>query len=47
MEVGEEFGIHVHALVTVQDIYEYLQQQGTYGEVLEKMKAYMDEYCIF
>lgn len=47
MEVGEEFGIRVHALVTVQDIYEYLQQQGTYGEVLEKMKAYMDEYCIF
>lgn len=28
MEVGEEFGIKVHALVTVQDIREYLADQG-------------------
>ncbi|MBQ8143688.1 MAG: orotate phosphoribosyltransferase, partial [Butyricicoccus sp.] len=31
MEVGEEYGIRVHALITVQDIYEYLKEQGTYG----------------
>ncbi|MGE4548870.1 MAG: orotate phosphoribosyltransferase [Intestinibacillus sp.] len=47
MEVGEAFGIRVHALVTVQDIYEYLMEQGTYGEVLEPMERYMKEYCVF
>lgn len=47
MEVGEAFGIRVHALVTVQDIYEYLKEQGTYGEVLEPMERYMKEYCVF
>ncbi len=47
MEVGEEFGIRVHALVTVQDIYEYLKEQGTYGSVLAAMERYMETYCIF
>ena len=47
MEVGEAFGIRVHALVTVQDIYEYLEQQGSYGEVLPAMARYMEQYCIF
>lgn len=47
MEVGEEFGITVHALVTVQDIYAYLKEQGTYGSVLSAMERYMQQYCIF
>lgn len=47
MEVGEEFGIKVHALITVQDIYEYLKEQGTYGEILPRMEAYMEQYCVF
>ena len=47
MEVGEAFGIRVHALVTVQDIYEYLEQQGSYGEVLPAMARYMEQYSIF
>ena len=47
MEVGEEFGIRVHALITVQDIYEYLKEQGTYGDILGQMEAYMAQYCIF
>jgi len=47
MEVGEEFGIRVHALVTVKDIYEYLKEQGTYGDVLTAMEKYMETYCIF
>lgn len=47
MEVGEEFGIKVHALITVQDIYEYLKEQGIYGEVLTAMEAYMQQYCVF
>lgn len=47
MEVGEEFGIRVHALITVQDIHAYLQEQGTYGDVLSRMEAYMAQYCVF
>ena len=46
MEVQEEFGIKVHALVTVQDIYEYLKEQGTYGDVLPAMEKYMADYCL-
>ncbi len=46
MEVKEEFGINVHSIISVVDIYEYLKEQGTYGEVLENMKKYMDTYCI-
>ena len=47
MEVGEEFGIRVHALITVQDIYEYLKEQGTYGDILPLMESYMAQYCVF
>lgn len=46
MEVKEEFGINIHSIISVADIYEYLKEQGTYGEVLENMKKYMDKYCI-
>ena len=47
MEVKEAFGINVHAIVTVQDIREYLAGEGTYGEMLQKMDAYMEQYCVF
>ena len=47
MEVGEEFGIRVHALLTVRDICEYLREQGTYGDILPLMEAYMAQYCVF
>jgi orotate phosphoribosyltransferase len=47
MEVFEEFGITVHAIVTVKDIYEYLKEQGTYGDVLVNMEKYMEQYCVF
>lgn len=47
MEVKEEFGINVHAIVTVQDIYEYLKQDGGYAQMLPKMEAYMEQYCVF
>lgn len=42
-EIMEDFGINVHAIITVKDIYEYLEEQGS--EYLPKMKAYMDKYC--
>lgn len=47
MEVMEDFGINVHAIITVQDIYEYLKQDGSCGDILTKMKEYMDTYCVF
>lgn len=47
MEVYDEFGIRVHAIVTVQDICDYLEEQGGYSEVLEKMKTYISAYCKF
>lgn len=47
MEVKEEFGIEIHALVTVQDIREYLREAGADASLLEKMDAYMAQYCVF
>lgn len=47
MEVGEEFGIKVHSLITVRNIYEYLKEQGTYADILPQMEAYMAQYCVF
>lgn len=46
MEVREEFGIQVHALVTVRDIYEYLKGQEAYAALLPRMESYMSRYCI-
>ena len=46
MEVKEEFRITVHALVTLEGIDEYLQQAGGYQDLLPKMEAYMDTYCV-
>ena len=47
MQVMEEFGIKVHAIVTVRDLYEFLQTKKEYEEVLPKMEAYMKQYCLF
>lgn len=45
-EVRDEFGIAVHAIITVRDIYEYLKETGGYEDILEKMDQYMEKYCI-
>lgn len=47
MEIMEDFGINIHAIITVQDIYEYLKQDGSYNEILHKMEEYMSKYCVF
>lgn len=47
MEVMDEFGIRVHAIVTVKDIYEYLKTDSKYSDVLKNMEKYMQTYCIF
>ena len=47
MEVSEEFVIQVHSIISVQDIYEYLKEQGSYDAVLDLMEKYMEQYCVF
>ena len=46
MEVKEEFGINVHAIITVADIHEYLKEKPEYASVLSLMEQYIDKYCI-
>lgn len=46
MEVQEEFGLSVHALVTVEDIRAYLAEDAQYAGCLARMDAYMEKYCI-
>lgn len=46
-EVMDEFGIRVHPLVTVQDIYEYVKGCPEYAESIPLMEQYMQQYCIF
>ncbi len=46
-EVFETFGICVHALITVRDIYDYLNAHGEDPALLGAMRAYMDKYCRF
>jgi len=45
-EVKSEFGINVHSIIDVTDIYAYLSEKTEYAEVLPRMKAYMDQYCV-
>ncbi len=47
MEVKDEFGIDVHAIVTAKDIHEYLQTKKEYQDVLKLMESYMEQYCVF
>ncbi len=47
MEVMEDFGLNVHAIITVKDIYDYLKENGSYNEMLPKMEEYMSKYCVF
>ena len=45
-EILDEFGITVHAIVTVCDIRNYLDTAGS-REQVELMEAYMEKYCRF
>ncbi len=47
MEIMEDFGINIHAIITVKDIYEYLKENGGYADMLPKMEEYMAKYCVF
>lgn len=45
-EVKDEFGICVHSIINVVDIYEYLKEEERYGEVASLMEGYMEKYCV-
>ncbi len=45
-EVCEEFGIRVHSIIDVRDIYEYLSQSPEYEKYLAPMRGYMEKYCV-
>ena len=47
MEISDEFGIKVHSIIYVKDIYEYLKKQQKYDNTLKLMEKYMAQYCIF
>jgi len=47
MQVKEEFGLQVHAIVTVRDLYEFLQKKSEYKAMLPAMEDYMARYCLF
>lgn len=46
-EVMDDFGIRVHAIVTVQDIYEYIKGCAEYAGSIPLMEQYMQQYCLF
>lgn len=46
MEIKEEFGITVHSIVDVKDVYNYLKEKEEFGNIIEKMEIYMHQYCI-
>ena len=46
MQVKEEFGINVHALVTAKDIRDYLAQDSKNAQAVKKMDEYMQKYCV-
>lgn len=46
LEVKKDFGIDVHAIVTVADIREYLDSQPGNEEHTKAMDEYMKQYCI-
>ena len=46
MEVEKEFGLQVHPIVTVVDVHQYLQENGTDPALVKAMEGYMEKYCI-
>ena len=46
MEVSEEFGLRVHAIVTVKDIREWLQESGRDPQDIRRMDEYQEKYCV-
>ena len=47
MEVREEFGMRGPRPGNGADIYEFLKGQDAYRDMLPRMEAYMEQYCVF
>ncbi|MDR1409321.1 MAG: orotate phosphoribosyltransferase [Oscillospiraceae bacterium] len=45
-QIKAEFDIDVHAVVTIADIFEYLQAQNADADLLVRMEAYRAEHCV-
>lgn len=45
-EIKRDFGITIHALVDVEDVYEYLAELEEYIHILPLMERYMEQYCV-
>jgi orotate phosphoribosyltransferase len=43
-QVEEELGVQVRAIVTLDDVVDYLEETGRHGEHLAEMRAYRDEF---
>jgi orotate phosphoribosyltransferase len=46
MEAADEFGMAVHALVSVDDIREWLVEAGCGAEDIRRMDEYRERYCV-
>ena len=46
MEVEEEYGLKIRPIVDVGDIREWLVQAGQDPEMLRRMDAYREKYCL-
>lgn len=45
-EVFDDYGIRVHAIISVTDIYEYLKESAQYQAFAGLMEQYMEQYCV-
>lgn len=46
MQVEEEYGIKVHSIVNVVDVYNYLKEKNEDADLLARMEQYMEQYCV-
>lgn len=46
MQVKEEYGFDVSAIITVLDVHEYLKEFGSDKEIVSAMEKYMEKYCV-
>ena len=45
-EIERDFGVTVTAIVSLGQIAEYVEETGRYGEHLDSIRAYRDEYGV-
>ena len=45
-EVQRDFGVSVHSIITMADLIAYIESAPDYGQYLDAMRAYRDQYGI-